>query len=108
MSEESCIAALNAARGILDRTIDPLDGCRTLVAALHRCGPPVADHPAALVVRGVESETDDLPSGTQRELWEPSALSLLDAERHEYWRHVESSVREACAQLVEILEVRRA
>lgn len=104
MTEEPCVEALKAARSILDETMEPLDACRTLVAALQRCGSVIADHPASLVVRGVESETDDFPVGAQRELWDPVELSRLDREREEYWKLVESSVRDACTELIGILE----
>lgn len=104
MTDNYYLEALHAAYGILNQTVEPVEGCRALVGVLQRCGPEIADHPAALVLRGVESETDVFPMGQQREHWNPSELGRLDRERDEYWMQVESEVRRACSEVVRMLE----
>lgn len=44
----------------------------------------LGDDPDALVIRGVESETDDLPIGNERLHWNPAALAAQDAEKERY------------------------
>jgi len=48
----------------------------------------------------IESETDDEPSGVQRELWAPEVLEERDRKLKEYLGRVQRDVETACRQLV--------
>jgi hypothetical protein len=62
---------------------------------------PDPDWAAFDVIRGVESETDDLPVAEERALWESKALAEKDAVRRDYVEKVRPVVLEACARIVD-------
>ena len=56
-----------------------------------------------LVVLGFESETDDVPLGDVRKLWDPSALAVLEREVADYVKEVGDEVKRACGVMLERL-----
>jgi len=82
-----------------------LDGCRFITQAVPRLGADIAAHEAALVIRGVESETDSFPSGLARANWSDDALRRIDAELAEYFAVVRENLLDACRRLQEHLEL---
>jgi hypothetical protein len=55
-------------------------------------------------LRGIDSETDDLPVGIVREQWHPDALQQKEAEIARCEKLYGSQVREICERLRERLE----
>jgi len=47
-----------------------------------------------------ESETDHLPFGPVRELWDPTQLARVDAERVGYEEHYRPRIERACRDLL--------
>jgi hypothetical protein len=66
-------------RAVLSRQIGVLEGARALLPHL-REQPDLASAEDFNLTRGIESETDDLPLGSVRELWDPDALTEKDKE----------------------------
>lgn len=52
------------------------------------------------VFRLVDSETDDVPMGDVRSLWDPRALAAKDQAVAEYLERVRPLVLEACERLI--------
>ena len=91
--------ALAVAVAVVRSELDPLLGARLLVRALHRLG--LESDPRFIVLRGVDSESDDLPlEATERAAWAPHALALKDREASAYSARVRAAVRDACEALV--------
>ena len=91
--------ALAVAVAVSCSELNPLLGARLLVRALHRLG--LESDPRFLVLRGVDSESDDLPlEAGERAAWDPHALALKDREASAYSAKVEEAVRSACEALV--------
>jgi hypothetical protein len=95
---------INIATEIIKRTIDPVLGCRSIVAALCASDPSISDSQAFLTFRGFESETDHFPMGDVRSRYDVQFLENLDKERIAYVSSCESDIRAACHELIEILK----
>jgi hypothetical protein len=52
---------------------------RSLTSLSHQIG--IEDDPDFLIIRGIESETDNFPLGKHRDPWPSEALQRFDAER---------------------------
>jgi hypothetical protein len=89
------------AEQMLTGELELVEGCRKLVQLHRRSGSPNDD--AIMTVIGIESETDDLPIGAEREQWAASALKEKDRQRDEYMAEVQASLTEA----LELLAGRR-
>ncbi len=96
-SEKQEIASL--ALSIVGGELDVLEGCRRIVDLRGSLGESEANDPDLLVIVGVESELDDVPSGATRELWAPDALAARDAERDEYLSAVRPELLRACQSI---------
>lgn len=96
------IAAM--ARRIIQGDIDPVLGCRAIVANHRLLGPVFAHHPSVLAICGFESETDHYPMGAPRERWDPAKLLALDQERIAYTELERQSITEACKEIVVLCE----
>jgi hypothetical protein len=83
---------------MLDRSLPFIAGIRTLVALLEEADVPWDDADRLNIV-GVASETDALPVGAVRDLWEEDALQRLDPEirKLELWARDRST--SACESL---------
>jgi hypothetical protein len=91
---------VNAAEQILRGEIDPVLGCRAIVARLRSCDPAIASLPLFLAIKGFESETDHFPLGDARTRWDLDELSKLDQERVAYTADCEQTLRVACQEIV--------
>src|ERR1700757_3671087 len=67
------------AESVLDGRMSTLEAVRVLLPLLRR-RPEIASQEDFNFVRAVESETDDLPIGQVRQLWDTIALAKRDAE----------------------------
>ena len=92
--------ALQAARDILDRKLDVIDGSRKLAEYAHEIVPDWSADPDFVVFGAVASETDDLPIGEARRYWSAAALAEGDAKLEQYSGAVENVVRAACASVI--------
>jgi hypothetical protein len=67
------------ARSVLNRQAGVVDAARDLLPILRRC-PEMATKEDFTFVVAIESETDELPRGQVRELWDPAVLPETDQE----------------------------
>ena len=82
------------AAGVLAGSIDPLSACRRIVDL---AGDDELQDEDILVIRGIESETDDHPGPAQRSAWDPTVLAARDADLEAYLQRV--GLRDVCARL---------
>jgi len=90
---------VDAARRILTGEVDPIEGSRQIARLSRRAKDP--DDELYLVFRGVESETDDFPSGEERANWSPVHLAIKDRERADYLERVRQAVLDGCLALLQ-------
>jgi hypothetical protein len=69
--------AQRIARSVLNRRIGVIDAARSLLSILRRNPEMVTKEDFNFVI-AIESETDDLPLGRVRELWNPEVLPEKD------------------------------
>jgi hypothetical protein len=74
-----CERVRHVAKVVLTRQIDILDAARALTSLLHKC-PQMTSQEDFNFIIGVDSETDDLPQGRVRELWNAEVLAEKDRE----------------------------
>jgi hypothetical protein len=93
------IAAVAA--GMLDGTIDLLDGCRQITN--HRAGlsPLSLSDGDVQVLVVIESELDDVPSGAARAYWAADALADKERKKDDYLAEVKEQLTRACRAIVE-------
>lgn len=79
-------------------------GARTLSRLQNQLELDEVGRNALLPLVGVDSETDHLPLGAEREFWHREALAEkdVDLKKAEAWCH--DMVIEACSQLIRVLE----
>ncbi len=90
--------AIALARKMLAGEVDLIEGCRMLVPLLRSTG--IGEDPNALVIVGVESETDGFPMGAERAHWDPTALAAKDRERDEYLNRARPELLSACQAII--------
>ena len=73
---------LEAARSLVAGSISVTEASRRIAGLARELGLGLEE--PFLTFVGIDSETDGFPLGQVRALWNPSALSQLDAERLEY------------------------
>jgi hypothetical protein len=91
------VEILRLAAAVVSGEIEIVEGCRLLVRLFGDAG--LRNDPDALVIVGVESETDDIPVGSQRKYWNPTALEAKIAEKADYIATVRPLVLAACHAL---------
>lgn len=90
---------VSVARAILEGRLDLVEGVRQLTKLRFSTLEP--DLELFDVIRGVESETDDLPIGEDRKFWNSKALAEKDTIRDEYIARTRPAVLDACAKIVD-------
>jgi hypothetical protein len=96
--------ALAIAKALLHGRLGPTEGARLMVRFRGKLGLP--DDEEFHLLRsfiGLESETDDLPVGTERDLWSPNAIKQKAVEIARYDSLWGFDVRMACQRLVHLL-----
>lgn len=88
---------------ILERTISPVLGCRKIASLSADLDLAARDHPAMLIIRAIDSESDEFPFGDERKTWAAAALVRLDADLRAYVNRIQPSLDEACRQIVQWL-----
>jgi hypothetical protein len=101
MSNSAKLKVQELARKIAVQDMDPILGCRAIVGMLRYLDERVVKHDSILTIRGIESETDDLPVGPERNNWEKCALAEKDREMTEYLAKVAPALKEACLEISE-------
>lgn len=88
------------AQAVLDGQTSVIEAARIMLPLLHR-SPALASQEDFNFIRGIDSETDDLPVGRVRELWAPLALASKDreiAQCESLWR---DQFRAACERILQ-------
>jgi hypothetical protein len=103
-----------------DRDSSNRDGLVAAAAALATAQPPTLeqirrvcslrftigepDHEVFLPLRGIESETDDFPTGALRARCSEDYLRRKDLELNEYLRENLANIREYCVAIIAVFE----
>ncbi len=93
---------IEIARGMLNGSIDSLEGCRSLVRLRVESGAPASS--AFNAVRGVESEIDHYPLGECRAGYSAELLKRLDSEVSSYLDKVRPVLLNACQEIIREIE----
>ena len=91
---------VDIAKGALAGTVSILQAARELAELLSEAG--VEDDEGELVnlFKTIDSETDHLPLGSQRQQWDAVSLKRKDSEIVEYERAFREEVLRACRTLI--------
>jgi hypothetical protein len=93
--------AIAVARRILAGQIGLIEGCRALSSMCWEIEADVRVRFSPFIA--IDSETDDLPIGAVRDLWQPSVLALKDLEISRCEQLYRAQAVEACRALIESL-----
>lgn len=109
MSHEDYVAtrrrrAYAVADAVIRGEMGAVEGSRVLSRMQNELDLGKVETDLMLTFIGVDSETDDLPLGDERDLWNPQALSEKDADLQAYQAKVQEPVRKACSRLIRVLE----
>lgn len=94
------------AAAVVHDEIDLVEGCYLLVRLFDDA--KLRGDSDALVIVGVASETMDIPVGSQRALWDPSALAIKIAGKEAYIAAARLKVLSACQSLIAKLKSGKA
>lgn len=94
--------AIAIARSILAGETGVIEGSRALSSMRWKFGTDMPDQFSPFVA--IDSETDDLPIGAVRDLWDLNALARKDLEISRCERFYETQAFEACKALIERLK----
>jgi hypothetical protein len=92
--------ALETAHAILECKLGVLEGVRLLSTLAPELVSDWKVDPDFLVLAALDSETDDLPVGAQRKLWDPKALAARDKIVSQLEGEVREYVEAACRNIV--------
>jgi hypothetical protein len=87
---------------MLSGEIPLLEGARRITVLRFDVGAP--DDPIFYTMRGVESETDHLPIGSERAHWDDSALVEKDAEIARYVAAMREEILKSARELLDRYE----
>jgi hypothetical protein len=92
--------AVATAQAILRRELGVIEGARRLSTLAGALVDDWASDPDLVVFGALDSSTDHLPVGPQRELWASAALAERDAEVARIQREVWPDVEAACRRVI--------
>lgn len=92
--------AVAAAEAILGGELGIIEGARVLSSLASRLVGNWATDPEFQVFGALDTETDHLPVGKVRELWDPAALAEKDATVQRIEAESRAEVEEACRRLI--------
>lgn len=97
---------VSTARNMCEGRISFIEGAREICALSHAIG--LSDEADMIAFVVVDSETDGLPMGSVRNLWQPEALAKLqpEIERSEAWAR--NTCLKECQALIARLETEAA
>jgi hypothetical protein len=93
------LSAKKVAQAVLSGQIGILEACRKLARLGHT--PGIMSSEIHNVFVGADSETDHLPVGVVRKLWDPEVLLEKDREIAEMEAHWKDRVLAACKRIVD-------
>lgn len=96
---------LSLAKKILDSRTGVAEGCREIFHLLNERG--IAYEKDFLIFTGVESETDRLPVGPERQYWNKESLKLMDKETEKVEKFYKKDIFEACKKLIIFIKTGR-
>jgi hypothetical protein len=88
------------AQAILDGTTAVIEGVREIVSAASDLTDDDRNDPDLLLIAGIESETDHMPTGDARELWNPEVLAETEGRAARYVARREPEINDACRRLI--------
>ncbi len=92
--------ALKTARAILNGELGIIEGARVLSTLAPDLVADWKVDPDFLVLAALDSETDDLPVGKQRKLWDATALAERDATVSRIEAEARQNVEAACRNIL--------
>jgi len=92
--------ALKVARSILEGDVGIIEGARLLAPLGHDLVPDWRIDPDFVVLGALDSETDHLPVGAERKLWEEKALVERDAIVSRIEADAKEEVESACRNIL--------
>jgi hypothetical protein len=92
--------ALRIARSILEGDVGIIEGARLLSSFGHELVPDWRIDPDFVVLGALDSETDHLPVGAERKLWEENALAERDAIVSRIEAEAKQEVESACRNIL--------
>jgi hypothetical protein len=98
--EHSRKKAIKAARALLEGELGIIEGARLLSTLAPDLVADWKVDPDFLVLAALDSETDDLPVGAQRKLWEKKALAERDAIVARIGAEAKDEVEAACRNIL--------
>jgi hypothetical protein len=100
IADESRNRAIQIARNMVEGRIGALEATRALLPFLH-ADPSLAIPEDLTTLKGIDSETDDLPVGRIREEWHPDRLHEKDKEIARCEKLYGQQVRSICERLLQ-------
>jgi Protein of unknown function (DUF2489) len=94
------MSAVATANAIILGKIGLIQGCIRLASLAHNLVPDWRIDQDFVIVGGIASETDDLPTGSAREHWSQAALDREDKKIAEYETRTREVVLAACRNIV--------
>lgn len=92
------------AQQILVEEIGLVDGCRRLIKLFNSLDPEEWDGELFNPIIAVESETEYVPVGELRSMWNPQALAIKEAQAKTYLDQVKDWIYQACRGLIDKYE----
>jgi hypothetical protein len=92
--------ALKVAQSILEGDVGIIEDARLLSSFGHELVPDWRIDPDFVVLGALDSETDDLPVGAERKLWEEKALAERDAIVSRIEAEAKQEVQSACRNIL--------
>lgn len=99
MANETRMTAVATANAIVNGELGLIQGCIRLSSLAHDLVPDWRVDQDFVIVGGVASETDDLPTGSAREYWSQTALGREDKKIAEYEARIRETVLAACRNI---------
>jgi hypothetical protein len=94
------VKTIETAKAILEEKVGVIEGARLMQGLLWQAEDSEEDGDL-LVFIGIDSETDDLPVGEERQHWSEEALKEKDIEIRRCEKLYREAAREACARIIE-------
>ena len=92
--------AIKTARAVLDGKMGIIEGARLLSTLAPDLVPDWKVDPDFLVLAALDSETDDLPVGKERKLWDATALAERDPVISQIEADAKHEVEVACLNIL--------
>ncbi len=103
-SREYRAKAVEAARAVLEGKVGIIEGARQLSTLAPELVADWKVDPDFLVLAALDSETDDLPVGAQRKLWDKKALAERDPTISRIEADARKNVETACRNILRRFE----